>query len=73
MAVRQSGRQEEKGREKERCEEAEIGRDSGRKEGTGERDAVTQKRHHSALKKWLFSSSLRTQPLLSNVAPVAFR
>ena len=56
MAIRQRGRQEEKGRE--RCEGGEIGRNRGRKEGTGERDGVIQQRHNGTLKRWLFGFSL---------------
>lgn len=44
MAIRQRGRQEGKGREEERCDGGGMGRDRGMKEGTGESDAVIQKR-----------------------------
>lgn len=58
MAIRQRGRQEEKGRERERCEGGEIGRDRGRKEGTGEKDGVIQQGQNGTLKRWLFGFSL---------------
>lgn len=43
MAIRHKGGQEEKCREKERCEAGGIDGDRGRKEATGESDAVIQK------------------------------
>lgn len=58
VAIRQRGRQEEKGRERERCEGGEIGRDRGRKEGTGEKDGVIQQGQNGTLKRWLFGFSL---------------